>query len=349
MSGSLPVRQRSAFLLGPGRIEVRELPLTPPGRGELVVRVGAATTCGTDLKVFLRGGHPSMLQVPGPFGHELAGTVAARGAGVERFREGDRVVVVNSAPCGACDFCRAGRENLCRDLAYLNGAFAEYLTVPERFVATSSYPCPDRLPFELAALTEPLACVLHGIESCPVAEIDEIVLFGAGPIGLLFVAALAAAGRRVIAADLDEGRLATARAMGAAATVRVTDIDGTERVRRATAGGEGAALVIEATGNPRAWEAALVSVRTGGTAILFGGCPPGTTVPLDTARLHYSEITVKGVYHHRPCTARRALDILASGAIDARPLLSSETGLGGLEVGLRAMQRREVLKVVVRP
>ena len=136
-----PRRSRTmlgAMLLGPERLEVRELPVPAPGAGELLLAVRAATTCGTDVKVFRRGGHPRMLKVPTLFGHEVAGTVAAVGRSVEGFREGDEVVVANSAPCGRCVYCGAGRENLCLDLEYLNGAFAEYLLVPARFVRTST-------------------------------------------------------------------------------------------------------------------------------------------------------------------------------------------------------------------
>jgi L-iditol 2-dehydrogenase len=345
----LPARQRVAFLLGPERIEVREVPLPRPGPGELVVRIDAATTCGTDLKVFLRGGHPRMLTAPCPFGHELAGRVAAIGAGVTRFHDGDRVVVLNSAPCGACEFCRAGRENLCRDLVYLNGAFAEYLVVPARFVASSTYTCADGLAAELAALTEPLACVLHGVEVCGLDSATEVAVIGVGPIGLLFVASLAAAGHRVIAVDLEASRLAVAREMGAAATAVFEPGGDLEPIAALTGNGDGAPFVVEATGSPAAWVQAISLARAGGTVLLFGGCPPGSSVPLDTHRLHYSELTVRGAYHHRPATARRALEMLAGGRLDLRPLLSETRPLADVEGALRAMQRREALKVVVRP
>ena len=159
---SLPEHMRAAILVGPERIEIQELPVPRPADGELILRIRAATTCGTDVKVFRRGDHPRMLQVPTLFGHEMAGTVAALGTGVEHFALGDPLVVVNSAPCGSCDYCRAERENLCTDLHYLNGTFAEYLRVPARFVGVSCYPVPPGLGFDTAVLTEPLACVVHG-------------------------------------------------------------------------------------------------------------------------------------------------------------------------------------------
>jgi L-iditol 2-dehydrogenase len=344
--------------MGPERLELREVPLSAPGAGELLLRIGAATTCGTDLKVFQRGGHPRMLKAPTPFGHEMAGTVAAVGPGVERWRLGDRVVVANSAPCGVCEWCARGRENLCGDLQYLNGAFSEYLLVPRRFVAIGIYRIPTEMPFEIAALAEPLACVLHGLETSALERASEIVVYGGGPIGLLFVDVLAnspadfpAGGEHhIVLADPNPSRLEVGKAIGAATTVQV-DHDGGEaaRLSKLARTGDGFDIAIEATGSPAARQDALASVRPGGLVQLFGGCPPGTTVPLDTHRLHYSEITVKSAYHHRPATFQRALDLLANGTLHPQALLSAERPLAELEAALRAMRRREALKVVIRP
>jgi L-iditol 2-dehydrogenase len=353
--------QRTAFLLGPERLEIRSVPVPEPGPGEILLQIEAATTCGTDVKVFRRGGHPRMLKVPTPFGHEMAGRIAAIGGsggsgGASRFREGDRVAVANSAPCGRCRACRQGRENLCADLHYLNGAFAEFLLVPRRFVERSTYPCPEGLAPELAALAEPLACVLHGIEilgltaSANPAEPAEIALFGSGPIGLFFVDLLAHAGHRVTVADPNPERLAVALRLGATATVVVGRDGGeAERVRARSDHGDGFDAAIEATGSPAAWEDALDAVRPGGVALLFGGYPPATTVPLNAHRLHYSELTVKGAYHHRPATYRKALELLAAGALRPGLLLSAERPLEEVESALRSMMRREALKVVIRP
>ena len=334
------------------------MPVPAPGPGEILLRVRAATTCGTDLKVFQRGGHPRMLKAPTPFGHEMAGTVAAVGEGIERWHEGDRVVVANSAPCGVCEWCSRGRENLCSDLHYLNGAFSEYLLVPRRFAQQSMYALPAAIPFEIAALAEPLACVLHGLEISSLERASGIVVYGGGPIGLLFVDVLAnspsdfpAEGEHhIVLADPNPARLEAGKILGADVVVQV-DRDGGEAARlcRTSRTGDGFDVAIEATGSPAAWQDALASVRPGGLVQLFGGCPPGTTVPLDTHRLHYSEITVKSAYHHRPATFQRALDLLASGRLHPRVLLSAERPLAQLEEALRSMRRREALKVVIRP
>jgi L-iditol 2-dehydrogenase len=349
---SLPEHMLGAVLVGPEQIEIRELPVPHPAEDELILQVRAATTCGTDVKVFRRGGHPRMLQVPTLFGHEMAGTVAALGKGVENFALGDAVVVANSAACGACDYCRAQRENLCTDLNYLNGAFAEYLHVPGRFVKASTYPIPAGLDFDEAALTEPLACVLHGIDACGLEQRPpgcEVVVFGAGPIGLLFTAALRRSAHRVILADPNAPRLAVGERMGAAATLLIARGGGqAERVKNATAGGLGAEVCIDCTGQPAVWSDAMQALRPGGLALLFGGCAPGTRVELDTHHVHYSEITVKGVYHHRPATVRRALQMLSEETFESKHLLSSVRPIEEVEQALRAMIDKRALKVVIR-
>lgn len=345
-----PRAQRTVYLLGPERVELREVPVPDPKEGEVLLRVDAATTCGTDVKVFLRGGHPRMLRAPCPFGHEVSGTIAAVGPGPSRFRVGERAVVANSAPCGTCAYCASGRENLCADLAYLNGAFSEYLLVPRRFVERNLHRVPRGLPAEVAALAEPLACVLHGVEVSDLKGPSDVVVYGAGPIGLLFVGVLASRGHRVVAVDPSPDRLRAARDLGAAAAVEIAAGPGqAPRVRALAERPAGFDVAIDATGTPEGWLSAVESARPGGLANLFGGCAPGTQVPLDTHLVHYSELTIKGAYHHRPATFAAALEVLARGDFDARRLLSFEVPLERLEDALRSMMRREAIKVVVRP
>ncbi len=336
------------YLLGPEHVEIRRKPLPKPAAGEVLLRLEAATTCGTDLKVWRRGAHPTMLSTPCPFGHEMTGVLAAVGAEVPTWSEGDAVVVANSASCGRCRFCLAGRENLCVNLLYLNGAFADYLLVPEPFVRRSTYRRPAGLKPALAAMTEPLACVFHGISACGLEDVTECIVLGAGPIGLMFVAELAHRGHTVILADLVPERLLVGQNLGASKTVLLSGgrEDGNS-LRAATHQERGAQLVIEATGFPSAWSNAMEAVATGGEVILFGGCAPGTTADLDTHRLHYSEITVKGVYHHRPATVQAALDRLAGGALRLEDMLQERCDLEGVEGALKRMASREILKAVV--
>lgn len=344
------MKQRVVYLLGPERVELRHDEVRLPAEGEILVRIEAATTCGTDVKVFKRGGHPRMLRVPSPFGHELCGRVELPGPGVDRFRVGERVVVANSAPCGSCDYCRRGRENLCTDLHYLNGAFAELLLVPRRFVERNTHVVPPGLDPAVASLTEPLACVLHGLDACELREPSDVLVYGAGPIGLLFVGALRSQGHHVALADPNPSRLEAGRRLGADRVVTIA------RGGKQSAAALGVArdpagfdCAIDATGVPEVWADAIGSVRPGGLVNFFGGCAPGTTVPLDTHRIHYSEITLKGVYHHRPGTISRALELLARQAFDASVLLSARLPLEALEEALRSMIRKEALKVVIEP
>jgi L-iditol 2-dehydrogenase len=342
--------QKTVFLLGPEQVELRTSEVLSPGRDEVLIAVRAATTCGTDLKVFRRGGHPRMLVVPTPFGHEMSGTIVEVGADVKDWGEGQDVVVANSASCGQCRQCLDRRENLCGDLQYLNGAYSNYLIVPDRFVRRSLYRKPDSLPFEHAALAEPLACVLHGFDLLGLDGATDVLVIGGGPIGLLFVDVLVAHGHDVTLADPHDSRLAVGRALGARHFFKANrDGRDTSVLRSRSLGGEGYSVVVEATGATVAWQTALTSVRTGGTVLLFGGCAKGTSVPLDTHSVHYSELRVMGAYHHRPETFRRAISMLAEGKLHPGTVLSGETTLDAVAEALAKMGSREGLKYVIRP
>ncbi|MEO8218862.1 MAG: alcohol dehydrogenase catalytic domain-containing protein [Acidobacteriota bacterium] len=341
--------QTTAWLIGPRAIEIRQTVAPPLQRGEVRVRIDAAVTCGTDVKVYLRGSHPTMLEVPAPFGHEMSGTIVEITAGLTGWNEGDDVVVSNSASCGVCLNCRAERENLCLDLLYLNGAYGDSLVIPSRFVQRSLYVRPAGLDAAIAALSEPLACVLHGIEvSSPGAESD-VVVYGGGPIGLLFVNVLTNFGHRVTLADPHSMRLQAGTDMGADAVVQSGQESSRAEVMAAAENPSGFDVAVEATGSAGAWSSAVESVRPGGSVLLFGGCAPGTKMALDTYRTHYSELTLRGAYHHRPATFGRALDLLAAGTLAPELLLSAERPLEEVGEALESMIRRETLKVIIRP
>ncbi len=315
---------QAVVLYGKEDLRLERVPIPEPGPGEILLRVGAALTCGTDLKVYRRGYHASMLQLPSAFGHEVAGTVAAVGEGAlcgddgMLFRIGDRVVALNSAPCGACYFCERQQPNLCSDLLFNNGAYAEYLRVPARIVLKNTLRLPDNLPFEHAALTEPLACVVRGFEQTGATAGDTLVVIGAGPIGLMFLRVARTAGCRVIAVVKREDQVESARNFGAHDVVRIGQgIDPVAAVHALTADGIGADVVAECVATPETWEQAVAMVRKGGVVNLFGGPPSGTRVCLDTNRLHYGDITLKASFHHTPATCRRAFELICSGA--ARP------------------------------
>jgi len=319
---------RAAVLHGRENLTVETVARPHAGEGELVLRVDAALTCGTDLKVFRRGYHAKMLTVNRLFGHELAGTVVEVGEGVSEFGVGDRVVPLNSAPCGACYFCRQRQQNLCEDLLFNNGAYAEFIRIPERIVAKNTLRLPDGMAFEHAALTEPLACVMRGLEESRAQAGQTMIVLGAGPIGLLFVHAASLAGLDVIAVVKRSDQVATAKRFGARQVVRLADVDDAVAAARAlTPDGRGADVVIEAVATPEAWQWAVAMARKGGLINLFGGPPAGTTVQFDTNMLHYSDLTLKASFHHTPCSARAAFDLLCSGRFRGEDFITGSATL----------------------
>ena len=339
---------KSQFLTAPGHLELRDIPVPRPQPGEMVVRIHAALTCGTDLKAWRRG-HPK-IPLPSPFGHEFAGTISAVGTGVTTFRPGQAVMAVHSAPCGACFFCRAGQENLCDSVmeSKVLGAYAEEILLPAHIVARNVYPKPETLSFEAAAFLEPLACVVHAGRVQPLRSGETVLIIGAGPIGLLFLLLARARGARVIVAGRRAGRLALARQLGADSVVDSEEEDVLAAVLAATAG-RGADQVIECTGSPEVWQTTPSLVRKGGRVLLYGGCPAGTSVSFDAGRLHYDEIMLQGAFHFTPPAVAEARDLLVSGAIDVSPLISGRFPLSELEHALRLLQAGEGLKYAIIP
>lgn len=336
----------AALLYGQEDLRLEQVPDPTPEAGEVVIQVEAATTCGTDLKVWRRGGHAKMLTPPTLFGHEGAGRIVAVGAGVTDWRVGDRIVANNSAPCMKCFFCQRQEYSLCPHLTWNNGTFAEYLKIPAAIVKHNLLQVPDHLPLVLAAMTEPLACVLHGINRAGVKPNDKVVVLGDGAIGLMFVAVLSQY-TEVILWGGNNQRLEIGEKLGAARTFnyhQVTDIANT--VKELT-DGWGADVVIEATGVPSVWETAIACGRPGATINLFGGCPRDTTITVNTEQLHYSELTLKGVFHNTPEYVKAALSLIASGTIPFDLLISERRPLQDLEQVFMDMKARKVIKVAM--
>ncbi len=339
----------AALLYGQTDLRLETVPDPTPETGEVVIRVGAATTCGTDLKVWRRGGHAKMLQLPTLFGHEAAGEIVAVGAGVSDWGVGDRVVANNSAPCMRCFFCQRQEYSLCTDLSFNNGTFAEYLKIPAPIVRHNLLPIPSGMPDALAAMTEPLACVLHGVARSNTKPGDRVVVLGDGAIGLMFVAALVQQGAEVILFGGNQPRLAIGTQFGAAQTFNYRHVEDVPAVVKQLTDGWGADVVVEATGVPSVWEMAIACARPGATVNLFGGCPRDTTITVNTEQLHYSELTLKGVFHNTPQFVRAALALLASGTVPFELLISAHRPLHDLQQVFEQMRDRQVIKVAMTP
>jgi L-iditol 2-dehydrogenase len=342
---------QAAILHGREDVRIESVPVPKAGPGEIIVRVGAALTCGTDLKVFRRGYHARMIVPPALFGHELAGTVVEAGKGVTEFAPGARVVALNSAPCGHCYFCQHSQENLCDDLLFNNGAYAEFIRVPARIVAKNTLRVPDHVPLEHAALTEPLACAVHGFEDSKPYPGATVAIIGGGPLGLMILHVAALAGCEVIAIVKHDGQVEAARQLGAAHVVQTGSIRKAIQATRAlTPKDRGVDIAIEAVGVPEAWQEAVEMVRKGGTVNFFGGCAVGTHVTLDTNRVHYSDITLRATFHHTPAMCRKALDLIANGRFQAGAFITGHAHLYELNrVFEKLMNRSSEIKTAIVP
>nr|KXH71993.1 MAG: hypothetical protein AM325_02055 [Candidatus Thorarchaeota archaeon SMTZ1-45] len=342
---------KAAMYYGIGDVRYEETDIPEIGPGELLVKVGTALTCGTDVKTYKRG-HPILIkQTPALFGHEYAGTIEEVGVGVKDFEEGMRVVATNSAPCGDCFFCKRHMPNLCAKLkdSLVNGAFAEYIRVPAPVVKWNTHQIPESIPFRNAALTEPLACVVHGVEESNIRLGDTVVVIGAGPIGqMLIMLAQKNGASKVIATDLAELRRDIAKKAGADIVIDPSKENPVERVREETAG-FGADVVIEAVGIPKTWEQAVDMTRDAGTTVLFGGAAAGTKFELDTERFHYGQLTVKGVFHLKPRHVEQALKLIIAGDINPDLLISHEMPLEKINEALELMSEGKTMKVAISP
>jgi L-iditol 2-dehydrogenase len=339
---------RAAILHGKRDVRIERVPVPKPGPGEVLIRTKAALTCGTDAKVFRRGYHARMIVPPAPFGHEVAGVIEEIGPGVDVWEVGTPVVAANSAPCGDCVPCHRGRPSLCDDLLFWNGAYAELACVPARIVSKNLLRT-DGVPFHKAAMVEPLACVLRGIQAFLLGPRDVVAVIGTGPIGLMFVHLAKQRGARVITVGRRAERLEKARELGADALIVSGGRDIAEAIRLETDGALGADLVVEAAGQPETAQAAVSAVRKGGTVNLFAGCPTGTTVNVDAQALHYQEITITSTFHHTPESIRAALALIREGTLDPERFIDGEAPLERVPEILEEMGHERQLKTVIVP
>ena len=337
---------RSAYLVEPRKIEIRDVPDPKLESGELLVRIERALTCGTDLKAYRRG-HP-LIPMPGPFGHQYAGEVAAVGQEVKGFEIGMPVWGVQSGPCGQCRQCQKQRYSLCpelqTDMAF--GAFAEYLRLPARVVRQNLLGRPPDMPAQRAAFLEPVSCVVHALERIDWQGVDRVLVLGLGAMGLLFCQLLPHyTHAAIVAGGRNRQRLAIARGYGLEQVLDVEEISLKDQLE----GDRGVDCVIECTGQIDGWHAALGTVDAGGQVLFFGGLPQGTVLEIDTFQLHYQETRVLGSFHFGPPDVRKAARLLENSEVRVDALISGEMGLDDLESALKQMEAGQGIKYAIDP
>ena len=351
----------ATLFYGPGDIRYEEIQTPKFNENEILVKVDTVLTGGTDLKTFKRG-HPVLIKTtPSLFGHQFSGVVVEVGSKVKDFKSGDKIVAMNSVPCYKCAFCNIERYSLCENIEFLNGAYAEYITLPERIVKHNTYKVPNDISLKHAAILESLAVITHGYEKTKVpkkglsGKSPTVCVIGTGSIGLLFVAYAKKRGANVISIGRTDRKLKIAKEIGADHTINMTGFSSseilTEEIKKLT-NGFGPEVVIEAVGQPDVWELATKLVSKGGTVNFFGGCKKGTTVQLDTYKLHYEELNLIGVFHHTPSYVKQALEILSDltfckNIIDK--IVTHTVPLKDLEKAFLLQESGEAIQVAVKP
>ncbi len=352
------------LLVKPGVLELNQIKTPKPSRGEILVKIKAALTCGTDLKAFRRG-HP-IIPMPTVFGHEFSGIVEKVGKGVKRFSKGMEIMAVHSAPCGKCYFCRKDLHNLCENIMRTKvlGAFAEYILLPKHIVKHNVFIKPKNLSFTEAAFLEPLSCVMHSINSVypvgkkapsglsngvSISRGDSAVIIGAGSIGLLHLMVLKTMRIKVIVIEKQKKRLKRALEEEEADLVIDANKENVHKKIMAFTKARGVDVVFECTGTPEVWENSIWLVHKGGTIILFGGCKQGTQVVYDAGRIHYDEITLKGVFHYKPSDVAQAYKMLSNRKIEVDRLISGEYPLQNLKTAFDKLISGEGIKYAIIP
>ena len=342
---------KAVLFYGPQDIRYENTMIKPLAEGEILVKVEAALTCGTDVKTFRRG-HPVLIkEVPSGFGHEFAGIVEKISDGVDNVKVGDRVVCANSAPCGECFYCKREEYNLCENLNLLNGAYAEYIVVPARIVEKNTLIVPENLSLDKAAFCEPLANVVHGAERTNIKPNQTVGIIGIGPIGLMFARIAKLKGARVIVAGRNKDKLRLAEEFAYAdEVIDLKKYPNPEKIfKEFSEEKKGLDVVVECVGLPEIWELAFNCVRPGGTVHFFGGCKSGSSVNFDTTKMHYSDIKMMSVFHHTPKYFRQALELIASGEVEVEKLITDTLPLEKVEYAMQQHIEGNAIKFLIKP
>lgn len=345
------MKMKALRFYSPLNVKFEEVNIQEPKEGEVQVKIEAALTCGTDVKTYKRS-HPVLIKkTPSLFGHEFSGVISKIGKGVIGFKEGDRIACANSAPCCSCFYCRRGDYNLCENLEFLNGAYAEYINVPAAIVKRNLIKIPEDLSFERAAFAEPLANVVHGIEKTGIKPGQSLGIIGLGPIGIMFGKLAKMKGARVIAAGRNPLKLEAAKKFGAAD--EIIDLNKYPHPDKIfldfTKEKKGLDISVECAGTIETWEQALSLARKGGTVHFFGGCPSGTSINIDTRRLHYDNLRILSVFHHTPVYFREALRLIYEEKLPVEQLITETMPLERAEEALIKHMNGHALKILLKP
>lgn len=343
------MKTRKAMWYAPMDLRLEEIDIPPLNEGEILVKVQVALTCGTDIKIYRRG-HP-LITPPYPLGHEFSGVVVDIGKGISDNLIGKRIVTSDAASCHLCFYCKRGLENLCKNHQILSGAFADYVKVPKEIVSQNLKIIPESMSFEEAAMVEPLSCALHGVNRANIKIGDIISIIGAGPMALLMTQLCKLRGAAVvIVIDKDSDRLLAAKHLGADYTINANEVkDVISEVKTIANEGKGVDTSIEAVGLPETWEEALHLTRKGGTVVLFGGCPAGTKISIETEMLHYSELTIKGSYNATAYEIETAFNLLCRKIIQGEEYISGKFALSDVKKALEMHMTQKGIKYAIIP
>lgn len=344
---------RAAVFEKPGQIELQTVERPLPGEGELVLRVHAASICATDLKIVANGHFKIPPGTRRVLGHELAGVVVASTSADPPVAIGQRMSVAPNIGCGQCEVCVQGLDHLCPHYEALgitrDGGLAEYVRIPQAAVRRGqATPIPDDLSFEEAALVEPMSCVFNAHEAVETGGGDRVLIFGAGPMGLMHVQMARALGASVVVAvDPLENRRRQALSFGADGAVEPNDVGSASQ--RFT-GGRGFDVVVVAVPSPEAQSQALEVAAVRGRINLFAGLPGSAgSALLDTNRVHYRQLTLTGTTGSSVFQYRRTMELASSGRLKLRAFISDRFPLAAIHAALGRARSGEAIKVVVDP
>jgi len=346
MSSTERINMRAAVYYPPKDIRIEERPIPKIGAGELLLKVNACGVCGTDVLKVSR----ALPKAPVVLGHELVGEVVEMGAGLKKFKTGDRVVVAHHVPCGECHYCRHGNHSMCRHFKETNldpGGFAEYLRVPAEHVQQTAFLVPPQLSDDEGLFTEPLSCCVRNVRRAPLLPGDFAVVVGMGSIGLMMVQLLKLIPTQVLALDLFEERLNLAKSLGADWTLRGDSPEIAELIREKTEGRK-ADIVVFTAGGARVFQNSFSWIRDGGALNLFASLSD-KPVEVSLDALYHHEITVFSSYSPSPQDLVESHRLLSEGKVKVAPLITHHVPLEGLGESIQWIVEQKAMKVIVTP